>query len=358
MENKRIVFITPTMGGGGAERVMATLANKLAERGFFVTIAVTRSEGCIYDLNQGVLLEENKHSYSAISQIRYIRSILKKYQGAVFISFLTYQNMYTLLAGMGLKQRIIVSERNDPSTMLDGRNYLEVLRTILYMKAERIVFQTKDARAYFNKKIRRRGVIIPNPVREDLPESYHGAREKRFVAYCRLDRQKNIPMMLEAFAKFCRKYPEYELSIYGKGEEEQALIQMAREMGMEKNVQFCGFAENVHEKIKKAAAFLSSSDYEGISNSMLEAMAIGLPCICTDCPIGGTRMFIKDGYNGMLVKVGDAAEMAEKMCRVAGEEALAERLSKNAVSIKKKLAPDRIVDEWLKILYPEKERKQ
>lgn len=353
MKHKTIVFIMPTMEGGGAERVIATLANGFTEHGCQVVVVLTQAGRSIYELNGQIILEANPLNDSVEGQLRFIRRMLKKYKGSVFVSFLTYQNMYTLLAGTGLHQRIIVSERNDPATMLDGRNYLSGLRSFLYKRAERIVFQTKDAKKYFGKAIQKKGVIIPNPIRNDLPESYCGPREKRFVAYSRLDRQKNIPMMLEAFAAFSKKYSDYTLSIYGRGAEEEYLKSKARALGLAQKVEFCGFSKNVHSEIIKAAAFLSSSDYEGISNSMLEAMAIGLPCICTDCPIGGTKMFIKDGWNGMMTAVGDAAEMAEKMCRLAEDASLSACLSQNAARIKDRLSADIITLKWLNLLFPE-----
>lgn len=350
-EYKKIVFITPTMEGGGSERVMATLSNGLAEiPGFQVMIALTRAERSVYKLNRKVKLEKNPYSYSVPGQIRFIHRIMKKNQEAVFVSFLTYQNMYTLIAGLGQKQRIIVSERNDPATMLDGRNYLVGLRAALYKKAACVVFQTEGARDYFDEKIRKKGVIIPNPLREDLPERYIGPREKRFVAFSRLDPQKNIPMMIEAFNEFSLKHPDYKLSIYGKGAEEEKLRNMVKRKGLEEKIEFCGFSRRVHDEIIKAAGFLSSSDYEGISNSMLEAMAIGLPCICTDCPIGGTRMFIKDGWNGFMVKVGSASEMAQKMCMLAEDEKLSDTLSRNAAAIKERISVDIILRRWMDIL--------
>ena len=112
MERKTIVFIMPTMEGGGAERVIATLANGFTEHRFQVVVALTQAKQSIYELNSQIILEANPLNYSVEGQLRFIRRMLKKYKGSAFISFLTYQNMYTLLAGTGLRQRIIVSERN------------------------------------------------------------------------------------------------------------------------------------------------------------------------------------------------------------------------------------------------------
>ena len=96
--------------------------------------------------------------------------------------------------------------------------------------------------------------------------------------------------------------------------------------------------------------FVSSSDYEGLSNSMLEAMAIGLPTVCTDCPVGGARMVIRDGENGLLVPVGDREALAAAMCRVADDRALAETLSQNGRTLREKLSIGVIADEWERLI--------
>ena len=103
-----------------------------------------------------------------------------------------------------MRQRIVVSERCAPAYTLDGRAYLEPLRRWLYQRAEAVVFQTEEARRFFPEKVRKKGILIENPLKVDLPEPYHGEREKRFVAFSRLDKQKNIPMMLDAFRIFLK----------------------------------------------------------------------------------------------------------------------------------------------------------
>lgn len=108
-----------------------------------------------------------------------------------------------------------------------------------------------------------------------------------------------------------------------------------------------GFQADVREQIKDAAMFVLSSDYEGISNSMLEAMALGMPVIATDCPIGGSKMYIKDGINGLLVPVGDAQALAAAMDRLAGDAAFARQLGAEAAKVKENLAVSRIADRFL-----------
>lgn len=103
---------------------------------------------------------------------------------------------------------------------------------------------------------------------------------------------------------------------------------------------------DVHERVIKSSMFVSSSDYEGLSNSMLEAMAIGLPTICTDCPCGGARMIIKNGENGLIVPAGDRVALTEAMKKIAMDQQLSRHLSREAQKIRTELSLDNIAERW------------
>ena len=107
---------------------------------------------------------------------------------------------------------------------------------------------------------------------------------------------------------------------------------------------------DIHTIVRDAAMFVSSSNYEGLSNSMLEAMAIGLPTICTDCPCGGAGMVIRDRENGLLVPVGDTEALCRALSEVAEDPALADKLSKNAVKIRDDLSVQRILEKWENVI--------
>lgn len=347
---KSIVIVVPELRGGGAERVLVTLANGLSGRGHKITMLLTKGDTIDYEICRSVEVIKNTGSQSPIGQIAFIRCQLKRNGDATVISFFSFQNLYTLLASIRLKNRIIISERNDPSKTLHNKRYLEPVRTLLYGRASVIVFQTKDAQEYFTAHIADKGTIIGNPLRHDLPEPYRGEREKRLVAVSRLNKQKNLTMMLDAFETVHAKHPEYVLELYGQGEEKEKIENYAKKKHLEESVVFKGFCKDVLSQIVKATAFLSSSDYEGVSNSMLEAMAVGLPCICTDCPCGGARMYIKPCENGILVPVGDPKEMSAAIELVIGNKSLQEKLSQNAVKIRKILSDEIIVGQWEKII--------
>jgi glycosyltransferase involved in cell wall biosynthesis len=207
------------------------------------------------------------------------------------------------------------------------------------------VFQTQEERDYYTW-LKCPTAVIPNPVKEDLPAPFTGERRHEIVNFCRLNKQKNIPLLIGAFEKLLREYPDYTLRIYGRGDEKDNLVALTREKGLEDSVFFEDFASDVHDRIRDAAMYVCSSDFEGLSNSMLEAMAIGLPCVCTDCEGGGARMMIQDGKNGLLTPIGDEEALYQAMKKLADDPAFAARLGREAANVRQELSIYQIADRW------------
>ena len=250
--------------------------------------------------------------------------------------------MYSVVAARGLKVKVIGSERNDPA-QVENRKMLNWLRMQLYKKLDILVCQTDEAKAYFPKAIQKKSVVILNPVTDSLPAPYQGVRKHRVVSFSRLEPQKNIPMLLEAFKIFQTSHPDYVLDIYGMGSLRDELIEKAKE---NPSIHIQPYTTDIHRTILDAAMFALSSDYEGLSNAMIEAMGCGIPTIVTDCPCGGARMVIQDGENGILVPVRDGEKMAEAMCRVADDRNLADKLSRNGIKIRETLDKRKIAKQW------------
>ena len=169
------------------------------------------------------------------------------------------------------------------------------------------------------------------------------------LAVNRLSQQKNIFMLLRAMKRVLDVFPEYVLEIYGKGEQQEELEKYAKELNISDNVKFMGQKANVQTYIVNASVFVSSSDFEGMSNSMLEAMAIGLPVVCTDCPIGGARMVIKNNINGILTPVGDDRIFADEIIGLLKNPEKAKRLGKQASELREQLNIKKIAKEWEKL---------
>lgn len=345
----KIIFVVSAMHGGGAERVISKLANEYARQGNEITILMVAGNEVKYPLlskiNVVSLADASGGNFLLqVSRLIKMRRFFKANKDSRIVSFSTTINMFTILACLGLKNKVVVSERNDPN-----QYSYKWLRNLFYVFGKQFVFQTEDAKLCFSKRIQNRSRVIPNPIGGDMPKTYSGVREKKIAAVGRLEPQKNHKLLIEAFAEFSFKYPEYELHIFGEGKLKEELRLLAKKLEISHNVVFEGFSENVLERIKAYSMYVLSSDYEGISNSLMEAMALGIPCISTDCPIGGSRLCIEHRKNGLLVPVGDKGALRKAMETLV-DSSFAETLGEKACLIREKFSEDTIIKMWNGIL--------
>lgn len=346
----KVIFVVANLGGGGTERVISNLANEFIEQNIDIEIIMTAGKQIEYCLKEGVVVktlggETHGSLRKRIQRIFKLRRCFKEQKGSNVLSFGTETNLYSIIASIGLKVNLIISERNDPN-----KCSYKPLRDFLYKFAPKHVFQTEDARNCFGKQIRERGIVIPNPLNENLPAPYMGIRDKKIVAVGRLTEQKNHLLLIHAFAEFHEKFSEYKLIIYGKGEMKETLQAEINRLSLSESIVLGGFQADVLNKIIDAQMYVLSSDYEGISNSLAEAMAIGLPVISTDCPIGGSRMCIKDGYNGILVPIGDVKKLSEAMETIASDLHRADEMARHAMEIRNVLSLKSISTKWLEFI--------
>lgn len=346
----KIVFVLPEMLGGGSERVVAALSGEFVKRGYEVGILLFAGKQVVYELDSRVEVcsvgEESKgNPLTRIKRIINMRKYYKKNKGCYIFSFSVMGTVFSVLAAAGIPHRLLVSERNDPSKIPLKH---KIVRNWSYRYAEKLVFQTDDMVEYFPKDIQKKSVVIPNPVSSDIPKPYVGKRDNRIVNVARLQPQKNHKLLIDAFSIFNKIHSEYELHIYGQGELEDELRKQTKQLGIVDKAIFHGFSNNVKEEIKNAAMFVLSSDYEGISNSMIEALAMGIPTISTDCPVGGSRMYIENEVSGLLTPVGDADKLSKAMIKMVEDSNLAARCSENSIKITDLYSLEKIASRFLK----------
>ena len=351
-EKKKIIFLIPAMRGGGAERVISVLTDYFSHKGHTVKIALFKEDVIEYSISSKVEIDKSLigKCNSPIKRIMSFQQFLRKEGEVIVFSFFTMIGLYILVSSFGTKAKIVISERLDPAQSIPGKKWLFVIRRFLYRFADGFVFQTTDAMLFFDESIQKKSWVIPNPIKENLPNRYEGDRSKKIVTFARLEPQKNYPLLIDAFHEFHKVHNDYTLEIYGQGELEHILKKQVSDLELTQSVSFMGFANNIHEKVIDAAMFVLPSDYEGLSNSMLEAMAIGLPCICTDCPPGGAKMFIDNMVNGLLVPIRDKKSMVEAMNLLANDVALRDRISCNAAKIRNELSKEIICEKWLEFI--------
>lgn len=350
----KVLIILNDLKNGGVERVLSVIANYLAEKDHAVHVLAIASDCVSYPLSEKVVYE-----YVPMMQVYKKEGILKEFKIMAQIhkeikrinpdAVLGFDDSIIIRSVPSAwlqRKRIVVSERIDPS--IYGLP-MRIVRQIAYDMAKSVVFQTEDAQKFFPKRTQRKSVVIPNPLTENLPYRAENTN-KDIIMACRLRSQKNVHMAIRAFAKFYPGHEDYRLVVYGEGEQLEELKALAVEKGVADNVLFPGHVSDIHERMRSCAMYLSTSDYEGISNSMLEALAIGAPSVCTDCPVGGARMFIKNEINGMLVPVGDEDATAAAMSKIADDPDFAGDISKESVKIRSLLGADVICPQWEALL--------
>ena len=347
-----IVFVCPSLGGGGAERVSVALSKYFFEHGVEFTFLLTKRRKICYPIPKGVrvITEHADPDMSPLRQIYLIRSYMKNNRDSVFISFLPHQNMYTLLASIGMSNKVIISIRNDPGHDFPSSKLLPHVRDILYMFADSIVFQTDVQRDSLPFYLQEKGPTILNPVSDGLPMPFQGGRRKVIVTSGRLEEQKNHAMTIRAFAQFHESHSDYSLEIFGEGSLEDELKNLAKELGVGGCVSFEGFSSHALEHVRTASAFVMSSRFEGLSNSMLEALAMGVPTVCTRCLGGGAEAVIEDGVNGLLVDVDDVDGEVQALCRLVDDVHFSQEISVQSQVLREKLSLKSVGDAWRRLV--------
>ena len=340
------------LSGGGAERVTCNLANYLSDFGHKVEILTMGDSAAAEPLRERIrylpLLTNAEKKNAIINNVKRIVRLRKYMKKQIVDAYVVMLPVTTelMLRFSGLTSApIIVSERADPKVY--AKKTQSALRN-LASRASGFVFQTEEAKSWYEPYLKgTEAVVIPNAINPAfIRPAYEGEREKVIVGAGRFNGQKNFPLLIRAFARIAENFPEYKLVIYGQGGLLESYQSLIEELGIGGRVEFPGYVPDMPARLEKAGMFVLSSDYEGMPNALMEAMASGLPCVSTDCGGGGARFLIRDGENGLLVPIGDEVAMAEAMEKVLSDEALAATLGNNARKLQETLAPDKIYGEW------------
>ena len=341
----KILFCLGSMTKGGAERVIANLSNEFVKR-YDVSIVVTPPDKPMYEINKHVIYHTLDFSNDSegiikrtIRRIIRLRKILKEEKPDIILSLLPEPTFRVILAKTFLKIKTIISVRNDPN--IEYNNFIKkMLVKILYTRADGFIFQTPDAQAWFSKKIQKKSVIIPNPINELFIEKpFDGQRENTIINVGRLVEQKNQDLLIDTFYEFQKVHSEYILKIYGEGKLKNKLEHKVKELNLIDKVLFMGEVNDLKEQIYKSGIFVLSSDYEGMPNALMEAMALGIPCISSDCPCGGPRFLIKNNKNGILFKVKNKDELLSALNRLVENVNFAKKIGDEANKICEQLNP-------------------
>ena len=355
---KRIVFVTGSLGGGGAERQIAELANRFAARGCDVALATWTGPETpdAYALDPRVRRVRLNLAAPASRAgvfvflwrcVNGLRDVFRRERPDVVVSFITMMNVLTILASRGLGLRVVVSERVHPELDATVTGVWHVLRALTYRFADVVVSQTRDAAAWIAARFPVRSVVIPNLLRE-LPSPGPG-REPVVLAVGRLAHQKGFDVLLEAFARVAPQSSGWRAEILGEGPELESLRALRDSLGLASCVTFAGFVCDIEERMGRAALVVQPSRFEGFPNVVLEAMGMGAAVISSDCKAGPSDL-ITDGVDGYLVPVDDAGALAARIGELMRDAALRERLGAAAQRVRARFSATQIIPEWVAAL--------
>ena len=352
MRNKEsLTFILPDLDLGGTQRVLVYLVNSLVKKGFEIKIIVFKKvEKKIFDLSNKVLIKNLKlHKKTTnifekiffnIHRVKKIRNEIKKNNSSKLISFLTTANILTLISSVGLKKEIIINERNDPAQKKIPF-FWKILRFLIYRNADKILINQPNVKKSF---IYKNLFFIPNPITTSPGKEVK--KKKIILSVARLDYQKNIELLIKSFSKSKAIQKNWKLIIFGKGKEKKKLLILVNKLGISNFVIFKGTTEKISYWYKKSEIFALSSRFEGMPNSLIEAMNYKLAVIGTRIP--GINFFIKNKINGLLFEVNNEKELTKHINFLIKNKTIRRNLGNKAFKYVNKLAnPNEFINRWL-----------
>ena len=355
---RKILFHLTSLEQGGAERVVSNLSNRLAKDGYEIVVTTQQTGNNEFELDSKVKrihvgLKESDQNRGRISKavrrIFYLRHAIKAEKPDIVISFLKKPNYRTLMANLGTGIPTVIAIRIDPKSEYSGKTD-KILIPLLYPFASGAVFQTEEQKEFFPKYLQEKAVVILNPVHNKYIAAQSPVqKEKTVVQSGRLVDFKNQLMLLRAFLKVHEKHPDYQLKIYGPDsldDTRKHLEQFIEEHQASDYMKLMGGSNELEKVLPQAEVYAFSSDYEGLPNALIEAMALGMPIVATDCPCGGPKTLITHGENGLLIPVGDENAMAENICRLIEDKELAATLGSNARKIADRVNEEAIIEQW------------
>lgn len=365
----KVLFYIHSLGVGGAERVTSHLANYWAAKGWLVRVVTLEDrELDHYQLSSSVErvrlgLAENSSSavvglWNNLRRIHALRRELRNFEPDVAIGMMSTAAVILALARIGLRGiAVIGSERVHPPTLRLGAMW-GCLRRYTYKLLDAVVVLAPASRDWVkNHTFAPMIEVIENPVSYPLPDTVsnpHCAddlpdRSRRLLlAIGRLDHQKGFDLLINAFASCAHGHADWDLVILGEGPKRKELEGFVASRALESRVTLPGRSSRVGDWLERADLYVLSSRFEGFPNTLLEAMAYGVPVVSFDC-CTGPRLLIKHGENGLLVPDGDTAGLERAIDLMMSDSSLRERLGLEAQGVRNDFSMAAVADQWEKL---------
>jgi len=363
----KTLFVIPSLGGGGAERILLEIIKNLTPKKFQPQLVLFErrgpylsqlpSEVKVYDLKK-------RRRIDFLKLVIKLAYIIAREKPDIILSFLSYANLISILAKKLAfsKSRVIVSERGITSLEIKNQRFSRIKTFLikkLYPYTERIVAVSqgvkRDLMVNFEIEGRRIEVIYNGLDIERIKElssevvNYNWFKSGIFyiIGIGRLAKEKGFQSLLEAF-KLVREKHKVKLLLLGEGEEFNNLESLCRALSIEKEVAFLGFQDNPYKYLARSNIFVLPSLREGFGNVIIEAMACGIPVIATRCPYGPEEI-ITDGVNGLLVPVADVDALAEAILKLLDDKHLRKRLGEAGRKRAEDFSMKKVVSDYEKL---------
>ncbi|MBQ2252923.1 MAG: glycosyltransferase family 4 protein [Clostridia bacterium] len=345
----KILFYNYALNMGGIERTIAMLAQELSVE-HEVCFAQFTADDPFYELPENVLRVSFGFSASGNRLIRTANLFLRIVDvfrtvrpDVVFCMNKTHLPLFCTVSRF-FGATVIGAERSNPRLHRSKRDLRLRQKSV---RADGFVFQTERAKSAYPEQTQKKGTVIPNAIcNPDALEPYFGEKKPTFVSVGRLEKVKGYDLLIRAFSTIADRLPDWDLVIYGEGNERRALEELVDSLGLSGRVRLPGADMHAFLKARECEIFVLSSRSEGMPNALLEALSCGLACVSYDCE-NGPRELIEHETNGLLVEAENVESLADAMLRLAQDGELRLRLSENGRNVSVTHSPSAIAQRWL-----------
>ena len=357
-----IAFLIPTLGSGGAERVITLMSNYWAEKGYNITLYSMDSHlnKPFFPLNKKVNYEpldilnpSTGTIKKSLIPIVKLRKKLNSLKPDVLIAHLDIAIFLSLLATRFSNQKIIIYEGTNPYLSKTNR-FVKAANLYLSFFSSRVILQTHQIAKTFPVYLQKKISVIYNPIKEpeelnQVTDYQKNLSRKNIVSVGRLVPAKGYDTLLKAFSIFIEKHPDWSLTILGEGNERNKLEKLCYDLNIAKHVDLRGRVADPSLIAKDCSMYALTSNYEGLPNALCEAMVLGLPVISTKCKFGPEEI-IEHGKNGLLVPVGDAESISQAFQKLADDVALCQKIGNGAKGIIHRCGINSVMNQWESVI--------